>query len=178
MYERSVPWRESDDPAHQAVTYIVTGGGGARLYPAGYARWTAFSRSDYQYLRVTVDGCVLTVHSIGRTGSTPLDSFTLDRCAQAADVESPTVRVTAPASGAMVSGRVSIAATAADDVRVEKVDFWIDGVLRSVDRTAPYVYTWDSATAAIGTHRIEARAYDIGGNTTSSTVVTVTSLGS
>lgn len=177
MYERTVPWRESTDRARQAVTYIVTGGGGARLYPAGLAPWTAFSRSGYQYLRVAVNGCLMTTQSITTSGSV-LDSFTLDRCDQASDAASPTVRVTSPSNGATVSGVVPLAATADDDVRVEKVDFWIDGVLRRIDRASPYTYSWDSRTAPAGTHRIEARAYDIDGNRTWSTMVTVTSTGS
>jgi acid phosphatase type 7 len=176
MYERTVPWRESTNTARQAVTYIVTGGGGARLYSAGIASWTAFSKSDYQYLRVNVNGCVLTTTSIDRSGGV-MDSFTLDRCKQALDAAKPTVRVTAPATGARVSGVVTITATAADDVRVEKVDFWIDGVLRRIDRTASYSYAWDSRTVPAGTHTIQARAYDIDGNRVSSATVTVTTTG-
>jgi hypothetical protein len=177
VYERSVPWRESTNRSRQAVTYVLTGGGGARLYPAGSAAWTAFSKSDYQYLRVNVSGCVLTLDSIKSNGS-KLDTYSLDRCAQANDLADPTVRVTAPSNGATVSGVVTIAANANDDVRVEKVDFLIDGVLKAIDRTASYSYSWDSRTVAAGMHRIEARAHDIDGNRVSSTVVTVTSTGS
>jgi hypothetical protein len=176
VYERTVPWRESSDRTRQAVTYIISGGGGARLYPAGKAAWTSYSKSDYQYLRVTVNGCVLTTVAVAQSGT--FDPFTLDRCAQANDVADPTVRVTSPSNGATVSGIVTIAATATDDVRVEKVDFWIDGVLKAIDRTAAYSYAWDSRTVAAGSHRIEARAYDIDGNRVSSTIVTVTSTGS
>ena len=177
MYERTVPWRESTNRARQAVTYIVTGGGGARLYPAGIASWTAYSRSDYQYMRISVSGCVLTSAALNRNGSV-LDSFTLDRCDQALDAANPTVRVTAPANGARVSGDVVLRATATDDVRVEKVDFWIDGRLRAIDRTASYAYTWNSRSVAAGTHRIQARAYDIDGNRVWSTAINITTTGS
>jgi len=176
-YERTVPWRVSPDRSRQAVTYIVTGGGGARLYATSIAAWTAYSQARYQYLRVTADGCVLTTVAVDTGGGT-FDPFTLDRCAQSSDAASPTVRVVAPAGGATVSGVVSIAATATDDVRVEKVDFLIDGVLRSIDRTASYSYSWDSRTVPAGTHTIEARAHDIDGNRVSSTRVTVTTTGS
>lgn len=177
-YERTTPWRESTNRARQAVTYIVTGGGGARLYPAGYAAWTAYAKSDYEYLRVNVTGCVLTTTAVKTNGST-LDTFTLDRCAQAADVAHPTVRITSPGSGARVSGTIAVTAAASDDVRVVKVDFWVDGVLKYVDRTSPYSYpSWNTAAAAAGTHRLEARAYDIDGNRVSSATVTVTTTGS
>ncbi|MGH9350408.1 MAG: Ig-like domain-containing protein [Vicinamibacterales bacterium] len=120
---------------------------------------------------------MLVARSVNRSGAA-IDSFTLDRCAQASDAGNPGVRVTSPANGASVSGVVTIAAAASDDVRVEKVDFWIDGVLRSIDRTASYSYAWDSRTAPGGTHRMEARAYDIDGNRVSSAAVTVTTSGS
>lgn len=177
MYERTVPWRESTNTSRQAVTYIVSGGGGARLYPAGIASWTAFSRSDYHYLRVDADDCVLRTATVDRSGVVR-DPFTLDRCAQASDAGAPTVRVTSPVNGRTISGTVNIYATATDDVRIEKVDFLIDGVLRGIDRTATYAYPWDSSAAPAGTHRIQARAYDIDGNRVSSTTVTVTSTGS
>jgi MFS family permease len=177
MYERTVPWRVSTDRTRQAVTYFVAGGGGARLYPAGLATWTAFSRSYYQYLRVNVDGCVMTTRSIDRNGSAG-DTFTLDRCAQALDASNPTVRVTAPADGARVSGTITISASASDDVRVEKVDFFVDGVLKAVDRTASYSYAWNSASVPAGSHEIQARAYDIAGNRVASTTITVVTTGS
>jgi hypothetical protein len=176
-YERTVPWRESTNPSRQAVTYIVIGGGGARLYSTSMAGWTAYSQSRYQYLRVTVDGCVLTTVAVDTAGAT-FDPFALDRCAQSLDAAAPTVRVTAPANGTTVSGVVSITAAATDDVRVEKVDFWIDGALRAIDRTASYSYSWDSRTVPAGAHTIEARAYDIDGSRVSSTRVTVTTTGS
>lgn len=176
MYERTVPWRVSTDTRLQAVTYVVSGGGGARLYPAGVAAWTAYSSSFYHYMRGTVGGCVLRLETVDRYGAVR-DPFTLDRCAQASDAGPPTVRVTSPANGSTVSGVVSITATAADDIRVEKVDFWIDGVLKKLDRTATYSYSWDSRTVAAGSHTIQARAYDIDGNRTASATITVKTTG-
>ena len=119
----------------------------------------------------------MTTRSIDRNGTVG-DTFTLDRCEQAADVSNPTVRVTAPADGANVSGTITISASASDDVRVEKVDFFVDGVLKAVDRTASYSYSWNSASVPAGTHEIQARAYDIDGNRVSSTTITVTTSGS
>jgi hypothetical protein len=105
------------------------------------------------------------------------DTFTLDRCSQALDAASPTVRVTGPANEATVSGVVPIAASASDDIRVVKVDFWVDGVLRGVDRTASYSYSWDSRRVAAGRHTIEARAYDVDGNRVRSASISVTTTG-
>jgi bacterial leucyl aminopeptidase len=67
-----------------------------------------------------------------------------------------------------------VSVTADDDSRVEKVDLWVDGQLRSIDLTAPYSFALDTRTLANGSHRIEARAYDIDGRRAStSRTVTV-----
>ena len=120
---------------------------------------------------------MLRTETVDRYGAVR-DPFTLDRCAQASDAGPPTVRITSPTNGRTVSGVVTISATAADDVRVEKVDFWIDGVLKKLDRTPTYSYAWDSRTVAAGTHKIQARAYDIDGHRVWSAAVSVTTTGS
>ena len=55
-YERTIPIRESTTTTSTDVTYVVTGGGGAPLYPAATSTWTAFSASRNEYLKVTVSG--------------------------------------------------------------------------------------------------------------------------
>ncbi len=77
-YERTLPTRAA--AAGTAVTYIVTGGGGAPLYPSGTAGWTAYSASRHHYVRATVTECTLGAQAIGLNGST-FDSVTLERCA-------------------------------------------------------------------------------------------------
>ncbi|MEJ7709166.1 MAG: Ig-like domain-containing protein [Pyrinomonadaceae bacterium] len=170
-YERSVPWREGAT-GNQAVTYVVTGGGGARLNSVGQNAWTAFSRSDYHYVRATVSGCQLTLQAVGLNGAI-LDQHILDRCLQETDAAPPTVSITSPSAGANVSGTMIVDAVANDDARVEKVDLWIDGSLKLIDTTAPYRFSFNSLSLTDGPHTIEARAYDIGGNQASSGICTV-----
>ena len=86
----------------------------------------------------------------------------------------PNVSVTAPVNGATVSGLVSIAATATDNIGVARVEFLIDGTLAGSDPSAPYVYSWDTASAANGARLIQARAVDAAGNTASSAQISVT----
>lgn len=166
-YERTVPIRNSG--AH-AVTYLVSGGGGGPLYAAGEAAWTAVAASEHHYLRVTLDGCLATLEAVRASGSL-LDSWVLDRCAQATDTAPPFVDFTNVATGTAVSGITPITADAGDDVRVEKVDLWVDGALRGIDRTAPYAFSWDANGVSPGGHTLELRAYDIAGNKTSRTAV-------
>ena len=173
-YERTVPWRTGS--GSQAVTYIVTGGGGGPLYAPGRDAWTAVSAAEYHYLRVTIEGCTATLEAV-RASFTLLDSATLDRCAQAADAVAPTVGFSNLGAGATVSGLATIDVNAFDDVRVEKVDLWIDGRLEAIDRTSPYSFAWDSATVAPGTHTIEVRAYDIAGRRSAASIVVNVAVG-
>ena len=93
------------------------------------------------------------------------------------DRDAPAVSITAPASGATVSGTVTVGATATDAVGVTKVELLVDGRLLDTDTTAPYTATWDTAAAANGTHTLLARAYDAAGNIGRSAEVTVTVTG-
>ena len=172
-YERSVPWRESTNTSRQAVTYVVTGGAGATLYQMGRSAWTAFSRSAYHYVRLAVSPADVTLEAVGSNGSV-FDRFTLDRALQASDASAPAVAIASPSSGAVLTGVETVDVNADDDARVEKVDLWIDGQLRSIDLAAPYSFSLDTTTLANGTHTVEARAYDIDGRrSTSSRTVTV-----
>jgi predicted amidohydrolase len=87
------------------------------------------------------------------------------------DQTPPAVSLTSPASGGTVSGSVSVTATASDNVGVASVRFSVDGTqLGANDTTIPYSISWDSTTAANGTHTLAATAYDAAGNSTSSTI--------
>jgi hypothetical protein len=91
------------------------------------------------------------------------------------DGTAPTVAVTAPAGGAVVSGTVALAATASDNVGVVGVQFLVDGVaVGAEDGTAPYGASWVSTAVANGSHVITARARDAAGHVADSAAVTVT----
>ena len=80
------------------------------------------------------------------------------------DTTPPTVSVTAPRSGSSVSGSTTLTASAADNVGVAKVEFYVDGKLLATDTASPYTTTWNPATVALGTHSLTAKAYDQAGN--------------
>jgi hypothetical protein len=92
------------------------------------------------------------------------------------DTTPPTVSITFPASGATLSGTVSVTASASDNVGVVDVQFLLDGGSNgSVDATtAPYSVSWNTATASDGSHTITAIARDAAGNSTTSAPVSVT----
>ncbi|HEX6975332.1 MAG TPA: phospholipase D-like domain-containing protein [Vicinamibacterales bacterium] len=89
------------------------------------------------------------------------------------DVNPPTVSITAPADGAVVSGTATVSADASDDTGVTRVELWVDAVLRSTVTTSPYHFTWDTTTMPDGSHTLEARAFDAAGNAGSSGAIVV-----
>ena len=66
-------------------------------------------------------------------------------------------------------------AAATDNVRVARVDFFIDGLLTCQDLIAPYTCAWNVPNAANRLYSLQAKAYDAHGNIGSSSVVSVTS---
>ena len=92
------------------------------------------------------------------------------------DAVAPTVAITAPASGATVSGTVKITASASDagGSGVAKVSFYIDGTLVATAMQAPYWTQWNTRKSTKGQHTLTAVAQDNAGNTKTSTALTVT----
>jgi hypothetical protein len=83
----------------------------------------------------------------------------------------PTVSVTAPASGATVSGTaVSCGANASDSNGVSQVQFFLDGAALNTDTASPYTCSFNSSTLTNGTHTLRATATDSLGATNSSQV--------
>ncbi|MFL5357210.1 Ig-like domain-containing protein [Archangium sp.] len=89
------------------------------------------------------------------------------------DYTPPTVAVTSPASGATVSGQVSIEASANDNRQISWVDFFVDGSWIGRSLSAPYTATWDSTIETNGSHTLTAQAVDTQYNSTTSAAVTV-----
>jgi beta-lactamase superfamily II metal-dependent hydrolase len=149
--------------------------------PAG----TLTSKSGYCVgnIKVTTDGLnFFTVSADGGvhqgpnelTASSLPQSFTLDNVAPVDDTTPPSTQVTAPAGGSIVSGTVTVAASASDNVGVTNVEFYLDGVLQSNDPSSPYAWSWNTATSSNAGHSLTTKAYDAAGNSSTSTAVTVT----
>jgi glucose/arabinose dehydrogenase len=90
------------------------------------------------------------------------------------DTTAPSVSITAPASGATVSGTAMVSANASDNVAVVGVQFKADGAnIGSEDTSAPYSVSWNTAAVSNGSHLLTAVARDAAGNTTTSGTVSV-----
>lgn len=93
------------------------------------------------------------------------------------DTTPPTVTLDSPASGFVVSGNVSLTASASDNVGVASVRFLVDAIqIGAAITAAPYTILWNSAFVPDGTHTLTAIARDTAGNETTSTAVTVSSV--
>lgn len=109
-------------------------------------------------------------------GQLYFDDFSITSAA--GDSTPPTVNITNPSNGATISGVEVVQATASDNIGVTKVEFYLDGTLRSTDTSSPFVWNFDTNTTSTGAHVIEARAYDAANNigTTSINVTTTNDL--
>jgi len=172
-YERSKPWREFVTTG-SPVTYVVTGGGGAALYPVGTSTWTAAAASTNHYTRITAGtGCVMTVEAV-RTDGVVFDQASIDRCATTPVNQPPAVSLTAPANGTQYTAPASVAltASASDDKAVTRVEFYSGTTLLNTDTTSPYSFSWTGVPA--GTYSLRAIAYDGDGANAASAVATIT----
>jgi beta-lactamase superfamily II metal-dependent hydrolase len=135
-------------------------------------------------IKVTTDGInIFTVSADGLVHQGPNElvasalpkSFTIDDTGGGGgDVTPPATSITAPLAGATVSGTTTVTASASDNVGVTKVEFYLDGALQSTDTTSPYSWSWNTTTAANGSHSLTSKAYDAALNVGTSATVSVT----
>jgi Big-like domain-containing protein/purple acid phosphatase-like protein len=86
----------------------------------------------------------------------------------------PKVAITAPKSGASLSGTVLLSARAAAAAGLAGVQFQLDGAdLGGRLSVAPYTFSWDTTQAANSGHRLTAVAWDIAGSSAVSAAVPV-----
>ncbi len=83
----------------------------------------------------------------------------------------PSISIFAPEQGTVVTGPLTIAASASDDVGVQSVAFLLDGVNMATVTSYPFRWTLDGTSLANGAHTITAKATDQGGLTADASVV-------
>ena len=117
----------------------------------------------------TLTGYIATLNHSKIAGTDASVSFTT-----VADTTPPTIVVTAPVDGATVSGTISFAAAASDDVAVAGVQFKIDGAnVGAEDTTSPYSISLDTTTLTDGPHTLTAEARDTSNNMATSFAVAI-----
>lgn len=136
------------------------------------ARWT---RVDVTPL-VRRDGLVTFAITTSSRSALLLASSESARSAQLVvktDSSSPEVTITSPASDSSFTTpqTVTITASASDDVRVRKVEFYRDGTRTRTDKSKPFTSEWSLTSAHQGLHTWTAVAFDSAGNSSVSTPV-------
>ncbi|MEA2326402.1 MAG: serine protease [Thermoanaerobaculia bacterium] len=183
-----------DLPRTKVVDSVLLGSSGCTTAPPTYVLQTEegspagtnTSHSGFCVgnIKITTDGIsIFTVSADGAVHQGPNElaaaglpkSFTIDDSGGGGgDTILPVTSITAPLAGATVSGTTTVTASASDNVGVTKVEFYLDGALKSTDTTSPYSWSWDTTTATNGSHSLTSKAYDAALNVGVSTAVSVT----
>jgi hypothetical protein len=92
-----------------------------------------------------------------------------------ADTTPPSVSITSPASGATVSGAITVTANASDSVALASVQFQVDASnFGALETSAPYSASLNTGTLTNGKHSLTAVAIDTAGNKATSSAVSIT----
>ena len=137
------------------------------------AAWTRFTgASNYS----SINNCTATVPAdAGNWNDTPIWGIVPRAVISTPPPPTTSVSVTAPTTGATVSGTVSVIASASSSAGVAGVQFQLDSAnLGAQVTTAPYSTSWNTTTTTDGTHFLGAVARDSQGNLTASSSVSVT----
>jgi hypothetical protein len=86
------------------------------------------------------------------------------------DLAAPVVSASVTGS----AGRITLNATAVDNVGVTRVEFYLDGSLAGSSTAAPYTLAYDSTRLAKGSHSLVTKAYDAANNVGSSSAFAFT----
>jgi hypothetical protein len=95
----------------------------------------------------------------------------------ATDLTPPSAAITSPTDGTRVArhSTVTISASANDNVGVTKVEFYVNGILKCTDTSAPHTCSWAVPRSRNVPYILQVKAYDAAGNAGSSAIISVTS---
>ena len=98
----------------------------------------------------------------GNIGTIPSTDFEiLDQ----SDTIPPTLTLLYPAAGSTIQGIVNVVVDAKDNVGVDSVQFFIDGIFETTDSTEPWGFGWNTAPFDSGTvHTLYMKGFDPSGN--------------
>src|SRR3989344_4020746 len=85
----------------------------------------------------------------------------------------PSVLLTNPKAGSILSYIITVSASATDNAGIAKVEFYNNTALIGSDTAFPYTISWNTADVFDGIYNMTAKAYDTSGNTKTSKSVSV-----
>lgn len=91
------------------------------------------------------------------------------------DTLAPVISILYPITGTVVVDTVNVVSQVYDDNQIDKVEYFVDGLLAHTTSLVPYNYQWIVSGYENGSsHSIFARAFDLNQNNSVSNLVTVT----
>ena len=105
----------------------------------------------------------------GNLGNSQI-SVIVDNFVSQGDTTPPTVSITSPANGATISGAVNFSMNATDNVGIDRVELFVDGISLAIERFLPYEVSLDTRALSNGAHILLARAFDAANNQSSSQI--------
>jgi len=102
-----------------------------------------------------------------------LSIVTISLFGAAKDTTPPTVSITNPKDGAVVSGVVTIKVDSSDSSGIAKVEFYVGDSKLGEDSGKPYEYSWDTKKTKDGTYVLTVKATDGAGNKNSKSIKVV-----
>jgi fibronectin type 3 domain-containing protein len=143
-------------------SWIHTAGSGTGSGTVNYSVDTNFS-ANFRSGTIVAGGHTFTVNQAGSANP---------------DTTPPTVVLTSPGDGSIVSNTIMLSATANDNggSGVSRVEFYLDSLAASIGTAtmSPYTVPLDTTILANGSHTSFARAYDAAGNSMPSTMSSMT----
>ncbi len=92
------------------------------------------------------------------------------------DATPPTVSITSPASGSSVvkGSPLDLVIAANDNVAMDKVEIYLDGVRNTTVTHSPFNHSLDTASLSTGNHTVYVKAFDTSGLSTQSSTISFT----
>jgi len=155
----------SDNLAVSSVTFSVDGVDSSTLASAPYT-------FTFDTNAVSNGPHVLAARARDAAGnqSSKSVSVTVDNRPESAP---PQVTIMSPANGANVNGSVAVTVNVTGGVPIIRVEFYVDGVLKSTSAVAPFTNKWTAKKESAGAHSLQCKAYDMEGRVAVSPVITV-----
>jgi hypothetical protein len=159
----------SDNVGVSSVTFLVDGTvvGSDSSSPYSFS-WDSTS--------VANGARVIRARAVDAAGNTTNSANVTVTVQNTVDTTGPSVNLSQPSTGVVLSGTVVLAANAADNAGgsgVASVAFLVNNQVVGSDPTSPYTFSWNSGNVQNGPYTIQARAVDVAGNQVTSGGVSV-----
>jgi hypothetical protein len=136
---------------------------------------TAVARDAAGNVTTSAGVLVTVLNVLGQSSSANASSASSESSSAASHAVPPSISIVAPFTGVTVTGTVTLAADASDDVGVDGVQFSLNGVpLGPEIARAPYTMEWDSSTASDGVYVLTAKARDMDSRVTTAEAIALT----